>query len=126
MAETAEEFIKRKEEEYRNEDKKIKVKDIGREGYHWWNRESWVFMPQTNLPEKVFVVERLRRIKIEGKSFYKNSKEGDIEYRIGYYIVGKKWNKSGRWTWGQYCPLIPQEDFKKLIKLAEEKGVVIR
>jgi len=41
-------------------------------------------MPQHNLKQKVFVIERLRRIKIEGTPAHpKTAKTGDIEYRIG-------------------------------------------
>jgi len=37
----------------------------------------------------VFIFERLRKIKYDGKLAYSNWKKDDIEYRIGYFIVGK-------------------------------------
>ena len=125
--ESAEEFIKRKEEEYRNYiNREIPFKDISRKGKHFFIREAWVFMKQHNLSEKVFVFERLRRVKTEGYITHtKNRELGDIEYRFGYYIVGKVGNRNGRWTWGQYCPLIPIEDFSKLLTLAKEKCVLL-
>jgi len=122
MTETAKEFIKRKEEEL---PRKIKIKDIGREGIHWWNITKRACMQQTGHPEKVFVFERLERAETEGKLANKmTGKEGDIEYRIGYYIVGKIRKANGRWVWGQFCPFIPEEDFDKLIQLAKDKGVI--
>jgi hypothetical protein len=101
------------------------MKDISRRGKHVLEREAWTFMPQHNLEEKVFVIERLKRIGMEGENSHKNLKTGDIEYRIGYYMIGKNGNVKGRWTWGQYCPIIPQKDFKKLMNQAVKEGVVI-
>ena len=43
------------------------MKDIGGKGRHRFAREAWTFMPQHHLPEKVFVIERLRKIKFEGR-----------------------------------------------------------
>ena len=126
MNESAEEFIKRNEEEFKkNKNKPISFKDIGRKGRHLVIREAWVFMKQSNQPNKVFIFERLRKHSIEGKSAYITSAVGSLEYRFGYYILGKIGKMNGRWTWGQYCPLIPTEDFKKLIKLAKEKRVLL-
>ena len=120
--ETAEEFIKRKEEQYKK-GKKIKVKDIERQGHQYWIIDKWVFMKQSNYPEKVFVFERMKRAETEGSVFHTGVK-GEVYYRIGYYIVGKIGNKKGRWTWGQYCPFIPKQDLKKILKLAKKRGVI--
>ena len=125
--ETAKQFIKRKEKEYiREKDKLIKFKDIGRKGKHLVIREAWVFMKQFNYPNKVFIFERLRKHSTEGKSAYVTPTVGSLEYRFGYYILGKIGKMNGRWTWGQYCPLIPVKDFEKLIKLAKEKRVILK
>lgn len=121
--ETSQEFIARKNVEFEKK-KPIKMKDISRQGFHYFEREDWTFMVQHNVSEKVFVIERLRRLKIDGTTVHKLLKTGDIEYRIGYYMIGKNGRVNGRWTWGQYCPLIPQEDFKKLIDKATEEGVI--
>ena len=47
------------------------MKDISRKGKHIFEREAWTFMTQHNLEEKVFVIERLRRIGIEGENTHK-------------------------------------------------------
>ncbi len=123
--ETAKQFIKRKGEQFKKE-KLIGMKDIGIEGKFYFAREAWTFMPQYNLNEKVFVIERLRKENIEGKISHKKTfKKGEIEYRIGYYIVGKIGRAKGRWIWGQFCPLIPKSDFDKLIKKAKKEKTII-
>ena len=63
--ETYKEFIKRKNAEFKH-GKLIPMKDIGREARHFWQREAWTFMRQHNLTDKVFVIERIRRVKTEG------------------------------------------------------------
>ena len=125
--ESAEEFIKRKNEQFKHEleaSKEIGFKHITRKGKFYFIRESWTFMPQSNLKEKVFVFERLRKVRTDiGDNT--GSEIGDIEYRLGYFIVGKIGKRNGKWTWGQYCPLIPINDFQKLLNLAKEKGVLL-
>ena len=123
--ETVKNFIKRKNEEF-SKNRLIQIKDIGRKGKHFLVREAWTFMPQGNLKDKVFIIERFRKESTEGKLAYADSwKKGDIEYRIGYFIVGKIGKAAGRWVWGQYCPLIPAEDLIKLLKKAEEEETII-
>lgn len=118
--ETAKEFIARKNEQFK-EESLTKVKDISRTGFHYWKREAWTFMPQSNYENKVFIVERLKRT----KSDIKSTKIGDIEYRVGYYIVGKIGRAKDRWVWGQFCPLIPVTDFDKLITKAKKEKTII-
>ncbi len=118
--EIAKEFINRKSEQFKKESL-IKVKDISRKGFHYWKREAWTFMPQSNYDGKVFIIERLRRVKSDIKSI----KIGDIEYRFGYYIVGKIGRANGKWAWGQFCPLIPVKDFQKLLDKAKREGTII-
>ena len=57
--ETVKNFIKRKNEEF-SKNKSIQIKDIGRNGKHFLVREAWTFMPQGNLKDKVFIIERFR------------------------------------------------------------------
>ena len=125
--ETAKEFIKRKQRQFQKDrDILIGMKDIGRKGRFYFVREALTFMPQSNLNRKVFVIERLRKEKIIGKIAHKNSnKIGDIEYRVGYYIVGRIGRARDMWVWGQFCPLIPKDDFNKLIKRARKEGTII-
>ena len=126
---TAEEFIARKRVQFAKERDKaatIPMKDIGRKGKHHWIREVRTFKPQTNYPSKVFVIERLRFNRLEGESETAGgAAAGDIEYRIGYYVLGKIGNKRGRWTWGQYCPLIPHNDLLPLFELAKTEGTIL-
>lgn len=122
--ETASEFIKRKDKFFK-EHNIIKVKDIGRTGAHYFIREAWTFLAQSNLKEKVFVIERLRKDSTVGKLAYDNWRKGDIEYRIGYYIIGRVGRAKGKWVWGQFCPLIPKNDLDKLLKKAKKDKTII-
>lgn len=48
--------------------------------------------------------------------------DGRIEVRLGYYVIGEKPRMKGKWVWGQYCTMMPIEDFKFLIEEARIKG----
>lgn len=124
--ETVTEFIKRKNAQFKNKRSLIPMKDIGRQGKFYFQREAWTFLQQHNLPEKVFCFERLRKVKFTGQISYGTAwRNGDIEYRIGYFIVGKIRGARGRWVWGQFCPLIPASDFNKLISKARKEKVIL-
>src|SRR5688500_11122695 len=102
MHEPAADFIARKREELLR--RPVRAKDIGRLGRYIWIREALTLREQSNYPEKVFMVERLRLQRIEGKRLRAGGAvAGDREYRFGYYIV----SSTGKWWWGQYAPLIP-------------------
>jgi len=116
--ESFKDFIKRKK------DKFIKMKDVGRQGFYCFRREAITYMPQHNTKEKYHIIERLKLVKIEGKITNKNSRIGQIEYRIGYYIVGRIGRAKNKWTWGQFCPMIPVEDFKKLLNKANKENTI--
>jgi len=73
---------------------------------------KYVTLRQSTYPEKIFVLEEIK---------FENGKE---ELRLGYYIIGKKGRKKGKWTWGQFCPFIPKRDLIRLIKKAKEKGIL--
>ena len=118
------EFIEKKNRDF-TKNPIIKVKDIGRKGKHYFVREAWTFLPQSNLLEKVFVIERLRKESTEGSLAYPNWKKGDIEYGIGYYIKGQIGRAKDKWVWGQFCPLIPQEDLNNLLEKAKTEGVIL-
>ena len=125
---SARDFIKKKNAEWTAElgrEGKRGFKDISRKGKHYFMREAWTLMPQHNISEKVFVFERLRRVDIIGTQTHERVKVGDIEYRFGYYIVGRIGNRKGRWTWGQYCPLIPGKDLTKLLAKAKKDGTIL-
>jgi hypothetical protein len=40
----------------------------------------------------------------------------NVEYRFGYYMLGVKKGARGRWVWGQFCLLVPAQDFRYLIR----------
>lgn len=123
--ETYKEFIKRKNTQFKSNKSLIPMKDIGRKGRFYFIREAWTFMPQCNLNKKIFIIERLKKEKIVGNIAHKNSNRiGDVEYRVGYYIVGKNGRARDKWVWGQFCPLIPVEDFNKLISKAKKEGTI--
>ena len=71
--ETYQEFINRKNAEFQNTAPKP-FKDIGGKGSHGFKREAWTFMVKYNLKEKVFIIERLRRIEINGKTVHSDIK----------------------------------------------------
>lgn len=125
QTESADEFIERKSIEFEKK-KPILMKDISRKGHHHFIRTNWTFMKQHNLKEKVFLIERLERTNISGESDYgKGLKVGDIEYRIGYFIVGKHGRKKDKWTWGQFCAVIPIDDFDVLFEKAKREGTIL-
>lgn len=105
--------------------KVIKMKDIGREGFHFFECEEFTYLQQHNSDEKYFIFERLRRTKIVGTKANPLLIESDVEYRISYYIVGKIGTKKGKWTFGQYCPTIPVEDFPRLLEKAKSDKVIL-
>lgn len=125
MAETYQKFITRKNVQFKL-GKEIAMKDIGRNGKVFYKIVARTFMLQSNLADKVFVIERLRQTKIEGKiSHPKTDKIGDQIYRIGYYIIAKNGKSKGKWVWGQFCPTLPIKDLKKLLDKAKKEKTVI-
>lgn len=117
---TASEFIARQKA---RSPRQVKAKDIGRKGSLVWEIEAESYREQTNYPLKVFVVQRLRLGEIQGDRLRAKmgARVGDIEYRIGYYIV----SGAGKWWWGQYCPFIPKEDFEPLLGQARADGTIL-
>lgn len=125
LKETVQQFIKRKNQQFVNEKVSIPMKDIGRKGKVYFQREAWTFLPASNLNDKVFILERLKKLKYAGRLAYKKSwKKGEIEYRIGYYIVGKIGRARDKWVWGQFCPLVPHKDLLRLIAKAKKEKVI--
>ena len=125
--ESIQDFIKRKNIQFRQRALHlIPMKDIGRKGKVYLKREAWTFLPQSNLAEKVFLLERLRNIKFSGKLAYKHSWQKDnIGYRIGYFIRGKIGRAKDKWVCGQFCPIFPSRDLLKLVKKAKKEKTII-
>lgn len=127
MTETSAEFIARQTAKWERErERAIRTKDVGRQGYNTWIREAWTFHQQHNYAEKVLVIERLRRADVIGvRAFHGGAEAGDIEYRFGYYIVGRIGRAAGRWTWGQFSPFIPHADLYALLDRARAEGTLL-
>jgi len=136
--ESSKEFINRTKEKFsknlenynsaKGKDKEKYLKwfpDINRKGKYGFLKEGWTFMEQHNLNQKIFIVERFRRKNIIKPVTHGNLKLGEVEYRVGYYMVGKNGNKIDKWTWGESCPIIPKEDFNKLINLAKKEKTIL-
>lgn len=66
---------------------------------------------QSNAPHKAIY---LQKIKFED--------ENRVEFRLMYYIIGKKPKMKGKWVFGQFATLIPVKDFKAIIRAAKRKG----
>lgn len=90
----------------------IEVKDVNPKGKHYFIREDWEFVEQSDMKgKKAFVIERWKQVRTKSPLAYpQTGKIGKIEYRISYYIVTTK----NRWWFGQYATLIPKEDMKKI------------
>jgi len=65
---------------------------------------------QRNHPNKLICLERFRW------------DDGRTEFRLAYYIVGKKGRARDRWVWGQYATMIPAADLRYLIREARARG----
>ena len=63
-----------------------RIEDISGEGYHIVESRHVSCVVQSDLPEKVFMLERLEWVGREGMIQYSQAMNR-IEYRLGYYIV---------------------------------------
>jgi len=61
-------------------------------------------------PHKLITFQKLRL-----------EEENRIEFRLGYYMIGVKLGAKGRWVWGQYALMIPEKDFKVILKEAQKR-----
>lgn len=120
MAESAEDFIAHKKPELLK--RRVYAKDIGRKGRLIWEREAVTMRAQSNYPEKVFMVERMRLVKVEGRQLRTGgAKVGDREYRFGYYTV----SRTDKWWWGQFSIFIPAPDLDALLELARREETIL-
>lgn len=77
---------------------------------------------QSNYPQKVDVVMRIRLERVEGRRFYGGGAQvGDVEYRLGYYTIAR----NGKWWWGQFSLMIPKEDLVPLLQQARSEGTLL-
>lgn len=80
-------------------------------GHFYFTIVDEIHIAQSNLPTKRIY---LQRIKFES--------DGRVEFRLGYYIIGKKPAMRGRWVWGQFATMIPVSDFLRITRMAKRKG----
>ncbi|TVM04296.1 MAG: hypothetical protein CV087_01265 [Candidatus Brocadia sp. WS118] len=73
--------------------------------------EDEIIHPQSNSNRKIIVLQKMRFIE-----------EDRIEFRFGYYMIGMKPKAKGRWVWGQFCLLIPQEDLMAILEEEKNEG----
>ncbi len=72
--------------------------------------EDEIIRPQSNSDRKIIVLQKMTFVE-----------ENRTEIRFGYYMIGLKPRVSGRWVWGQFCLLIPQEDLLWLMEEAKRR-----
>lgn len=119
---TAKEFIAEKNLKF-CKDADVWMKDIARKGRHLWKRDAWTFEEQPSMPDKVFLIERLLYERPDGNCHHR-VEPGSVQYRICYWIVGRNGRVNGKWTFGQFCPIIPASDLHSLLKAARKKAVI--
>ena len=120
---TAEDFIVKKKSEVENS-KPIIMKDIGRKGKWEFKLAARTLLKSEKLDEKVFVFDRLEFITAIDEIAY-GKKTDKIQYRICYYIVGRNGRMKGKWTWGQYSPMISAHDLEDLLRKAREEKTLL-
>jgi hypothetical protein len=66
---------------------------------------------QSTNPDKAIYLQRLQF-----------QDDGRIELRLAYYIIGKERRMAGKWVWGQFATMMPEEDSRVIVRKATEKG----
>jgi hypothetical protein len=114
-----------RKDKLKNNAKTTTIRDINNVAKHNFQLLDYVYMQQSNYPEKVFFFEKFKRVGIEDKQHGDGIKIGDIEYRISYHIVSRKKDTKTpeSWRFGQYSAMIPPMDFKLLLSKAEKAGI---
>lgn len=72
--------------------------------------EDEIMHQQINAAHKLIAFQKIRL-----------EEEERIEFRFGYYMIGVKPGAKGRWVWGQFALLIPEDDLKVILKEAKKK-----
>jgi hypothetical protein len=69
-----------------------------------------IIHPQSDSDRKIIAFQKMMFLE-----------EDRVEYRFGYYMIGLKPKARGRWVWGQFCLLIPQQDLMFLLEEAKRR-----
>lgn len=72
--------------------------------------EDEITRVQSTASHKVICFQKMRR-----------PDNGATEFRLGYYMIGVRPRMKGRWVWGQYALLIPEQDLRALLREAEKR-----
>jgi hypothetical protein len=67
-------------------------------------------IPASSNPEKLFCLHKLRH------------SDGREEYRIGYYMIAHKPRMKGKWSWGQYAPIMTAQEMAEIWNRVFAKG----
>ena len=73
--------------------------------------EDEIIHPQSNYNRKIIVFQKMHLME-----------EDRVEFRLGYYMIGLKPRAKGRWVWGQFCLLLPEEDLVVILNEARRRG----
>lgn len=127
---TAEEFIVYQKRHLLEDKPEFTVPDIQRNGHVVWRRRAVTLKRQNNHPQKVFLFERIERVRWEPSSegarpmvsITQEELAGSYEYRVGYFVVSPKRNK---WWWRQSAPFIPADDWRELLQLARAEETLL-
>jgi hypothetical protein len=127
MTETATDFIARKSAEWERErarGKLLRMKDVNREAIHVYRRDAWTFLVEDTYAEAANVLGRLTHLETIGTPAVP-MKLPAAEYRLGYFIVGHIGRASGKWTWGQYSPIMSAGDLERIMEKARTEGTLL-
>lgn len=128
MTESADEFIVRKDAAWARErarGKLVRMKDVNREALHIYRRDAWTFLVQDTYAEAVNVLERLTHLETIGSPAVP-LKLPATEFRLGYFIVGRIGSRSGKWTWGQFSPIMSAGDLERIVEKARAEGTLLK
>jgi hypothetical protein len=130
---TAKEFIEKKKQEFENDkklQKKILIEDNEGE-FCCVTRDRWIFIGKSDVPGHVLCLERLKICKDGVGKCRTKLEEGGYVYRPGFFVIGKKFKPTTKIThiednlvWEGHAPLVPQEDFKQIVKNAFKEGLI--
>jgi len=76
--------------------------------------EDEIRIYQTGSPDKIVLLQKCR-----------HADSTVTEYRLGYYIIGKRGRMLGKWTWGQFATFVPVEDLQRLVNEAKRVGWLV-
>ncbi len=66
---------------------------------------------QSTYPDKIIHLQRVKFLD-----------DDHVEYRLCYWIKGKKPRVARKWVFGQFAPFMPPKDLKVIFRKAAKKG----